>query len=129
MVSRSKTPALVLGLSFVALSLGSSLPARAETYNWGAISVDLQRPQHDPAYGIGGGDDEQEAVGNAQKFCKESGGNACKAVVTYQQCGAYAASASTGGGWGKNSTKKTAEAKAMSGCDADDCHVVVSDCN
>jgi hypothetical protein len=28
-----------------------------------------------------------------------------------------------------NTSKKTAEAKAMSGCDDDSCKIVVSDCN
>ena len=87
-----------------------------------------RRPTREPAYGIGGGDSEDEAAVNAQKFCRESGGAACKMVVTYEQCGAYAAGHS-GGGWGKDTTKKTAEAKAISGCDADDCKLVVSDCN
>ena len=126
MFDRSRPAMIAFSLSLAAFSLAGSLPARAE--GWGAISVDLHEADRDPAYGIGGGDSEDEAVGNAQKFCKDSGGNACKSVVTYKQCGAYAASRS-GGGWGKDATKKTAEAKAISGCDADDCKLVVSDCN
>jgi hypothetical protein len=126
MVLRSKQVMIALSLSLLACPIATSLPARAD--GWGAISVDLAKAERDPSYGIGGGDSEDEAVGNAQKFCKEAGGSMCKMVVTYRQCGAYAAS-HTGGGWGREATKKTAEAKAISGCDADDCKLVVSDCN
>ena len=126
MFDRSREVMIAATLSLIALPLLGALPARAD--DWGALSIDLKKVDRDPAYGIGGGDTEDEAVGNAQKFCKESGGTACKSVVTYRQCGAYAASR-TGGGLGRDATKKTAEAKAISGCDADDCKMVVSDCN
>ena len=102
--------------------------ASASADEWGAISIDLVKADRSPYYGIGGGNSEDEATKNAQKFCGEAGGRECKVVVTYNQCGAYAAS-KTGGGWGKSATRKTAEAQAMSGCNADSCKVVVSDCN
>jgi hypothetical protein len=62
------------------------------------------------------------------KFCKEAGGESCKLVVTYNACGAYAASHSHGG-WGKSSTRKEAEIQALAGCGDEHCVVVVSDCN
>ena len=93
-----------------------------------APSVDLSKPDRDPGYGIGGGETEDEAKEEAIKACKEYGNKGCKVVVSYEDCGAYAAS-KKGGGFGINTTKKTAEAKAMSGCDDDGCKVVVSDCN
>lgn len=114
----------------VALAFASFLLAAAPALadNWGAISIDLERADRAPYYGVGGGSSEAEANSNALKFCKEAGGKECKSVVTYQQCGAYAASRA-GGGWGRSATKRTAEAQAMAGCNAEGCKIVVSDCN
>ncbi len=114
-----------LAALLLALPLGATA---ALADDWGAISIDLEKVDRSPYYGIGGGSDEDEAKGNAQKFCKEAGGKECKVVVSYQQCGAYAAS-KVGGGWGKAATKKTAETQALAGCDHDTCKVVVTDCN
>ncbi|OYU46857.1 MAG: hypothetical protein CFE31_19520 [Rhizobiales bacterium PAR1] len=116
---------LMLAVTAGGLFLGAGAASADE---WGAISIDLTKAERSPYYGIGGGGSEDEATKNAQKFCGEAGGKECKVVVTYNQCGAYAAS-KTGGGWGKSTTKKTAEAQAMSGCNADSCKIVVSDCN
>ena len=107
------------------LALGTSA---AQAGQWGAISVDLEKADMNPYYGVGGGASEEEAVANGQKFCEQSGGAHCKNVVTYEQCGAYAASKSAGG-WGKAPSKKTAEIQAMAGCADDSCKLVVSDCN
>jgi len=96
--------------------------------DWGAIAVDLGVYEASPFYGIGGGSSEDEASTNAMKFCVEAGGAHCKLQTTYQQCGAYAAS-HTSGGWGKAPTKKTAEVQALAGCGEDACKIVVSDCN
>lgn len=112
----------------VALTLGFSCAALAKEFPVGAIAIDSTKPDTAPAYGIGGGDTEAEAGENAVKFCVEAGGKGCKVVVSYPACGAYAGS-KVGGGWGLNTTKKTAEAQAMSGCDHDTCKIVVSDCN
>ena len=112
----------------VALTLGLSCSALAKEFPVGAIAIDSSKPDTAPAYGIGGGDTAEEAGENAVKFCTEAGGKSCKTVVSYPECGAYAAS-KKGGGWGINTSKKTAEAKAMSGCDDDGCKIVVSDCN
>jgi hypothetical protein len=125
MLSKSTFVGLVLAFGVVTTT---GVIAKDKEFAWGAIAVDTQKPDRDPAYGIGGGDNEDEARSNAIKFCKESGGKECKPVVAYQECGAYAAS-KKGGGWGMNTSKKTAEAKAMSGCDDDSCKIVVSDCN
>lgn len=95
---------------------------------WGALSIDLMKADRSPYYGIGGGTSEDEAAKAAMKFCGEAGGKECKVVVTYNQCGAYAAS-KTGGGWGKSATKKTAETQALAGCNSESCKIVVSDCN
>ena len=120
--------AVLLGSFVAATSLPGVAIAKDKEYKWGAIAVDLDKPSTSPKSGLGGGDTEDEANSFAMKYCKEDGGKACKVVATYQECGAYAAS-KKGGGFGINTTKKTAEAKAMSGCDDDSCKVVVSDCN
>jgi hypothetical protein len=117
----------------LAVAIGSSLGgafAKDKEFAWGAIAVDLSKPDRAPEYGLGGGQNEADAKEAAIEYCQEAAGKKsdCKVVVAYQQCGAYAAS-KKGGGYGINTTKKTAEAKAMSGCDDDSCKLVVSDCN
>ena len=109
------------------LTLGLSLATAAVAEEWGAIAVDLGKFERDPYHGIGGGDSEKEAVANSMKFCRESGGPNCKLVVTYNACGAYAASRSDGA-WGKGQTKKEAESRALANCSGG-CKLVVADCN
>ncbi|MEW6642672.1 MAG: DUF4189 domain-containing protein [Pseudomonadota bacterium] len=123
----SKRAIMLAAAVSIFLSAGPAA-AKDKDYKWGAIAVDLEKADRDPSYGVGGGDTEDEAKDNSLKFCKEAGGKACKPVVAYQECGAYAASRKSGG-WGMNTTQKTAEAKALSGCDDDSCKIVVSDCN
>jgi hypothetical protein len=113
---------LLLGVTLVA-------PASAETYKWGAIAIDTQKAEKEPAWGVGGGDTEQEATDFAVKFCKEQGGVVCKAEVTYEQCGALAVDGKGNVGWAKAPTKSESEQQALKGCTADDCSVVTSDCN
>ncbi|MBK9077904.1 MAG: DUF4189 domain-containing protein [Hyphomicrobium sp.] len=114
--------AVLLASTFVA-------PVAAEDTKWGALALDTAKAEQAPAYGIGGGDTEEEAVANAVNFCNEAEGAACKSVVTYEQCGALAVSGKGDAGWGKSATKLTAETQALAGCDNDACKVVVSDCN
>jgi hypothetical protein len=118
------TYTFTLFAALVLLMAGQALAAD----DWGAIAVDLGKYEKSPLYGIGGGASEDEASGNAMKFCIEAGGTHCKLQTTYQQCGAYAAS-QTSGGWGKAPTKKTAEIQALGGCGEDACKIVTSDCN
>ncbi len=113
---------------FVALFLCAT-SASAETYKWGAIALDTQKAEKEPAWGVGGGDTEQEATDNAMKFCVDAGGAVCKAAVTYEQCGALAVDGKGNAGWGKTPTKTETEQQALKGCGADDCKVVTSDCN
>ena len=128
MLAKHIATALLLGTFVAAVSLPGVVIAKDKEYKWGSIAVDIEKASTSPNYGIGGGDTEDEAKDFAMKYCKEDGGKACKVVVSYQDCGAYAAS-QKGGGFGINTTKKTAEAKAISGCDDDGCKIVVSDCN
>jgi len=88
--------------------------------DWGAIAIDLADTEL--PYGVGGGDSEPKAVDNAMRFCRQAGGKACKLVVTYNACAAYAASRA-GGASGRGATKKAAEAQALAACE-DRCRIV-----
>jgi hypothetical protein len=46
------------------------------------------------------------------KFCAQAGGKSCNTAFTCQQRGAYAA---CGGRWEKDTSKETAQVKAVSG--------------
>lgn len=104
------------------------LPMSVQAAGWGAISADEVIGEKDPYWGVGGGDSKAEASKFSQKFCKEAGGKNCQVLVTYQQCGAYAAS-NKYSGTGTGATKKTAESKALAECNNSNCSVVTSDCN
>jgi hypothetical protein len=93
-----------------------------------APAVDLGKFERAPFYGIGGGATEDEASANAMKFCVDAGGTHCKLQTTYEQCGSYAAS-QTSGGWGKAASKDRAEVQALQGCGEAACKIVVTDCN
>jgi len=114
----------------LALSTGfGATAAMAEA--WGSISVDFPGEgvsMASPAYGVGGGATKEEAIANAQKFCAESGGKVCKTAISYETCGAYAAS-SKHGGVGMAATKKLAQANAIAACNEDACKIVIADCN
>ncbi|MEO9168820.1 MAG: DUF4189 domain-containing protein [Aestuariivirga sp.] len=116
---------------FAALMLTVTIatPASAETYKWGAIALDTQKADKEPAWGVGGGDTEKDASDTAVKLCKDEGGAVCTAAVTYEQCGALAVDGKGAAGWGKSPTKGGAEKQAIDGCGADSCSVVTSDCN
>ena len=88
--------------------------AVAEATKWGAIAVDTQKAEKEPAWGTGGADTEQEAIDIAVKFCTDEGGAVCKAIVSYEQCGALAVDGKGEAGWGKSPTKAGAEKQALS---------------
>ena len=110
------------------LSTTAATSALAETYRWGAIAVDTEKAEKQPAWGTGGSETEQDAIDIAVKFCTDAGGAVCKAMVSYEQCGALAVDGKGSAGWGKGPTKAGTEKQALTGCGADDCSVVVSDC-
>ncbi len=106
-----------------------AVPAMADSYKWGALSLDTEKAEKEPYYGVGGADTEKEAGDIAVSECTKAGGKQCTLAVTYQQCGALAVSGKGEAGWGKAPTKKDAETQALSGCKGDACSIVVSDCN
>jgi hypothetical protein len=125
MTSRFKKLCIASGIALCAtLLMGTS----AYAAGWGAIAADEVVGEKDPYYGVGGGDSKSEAEKNAKKFCREAGGKDCEVLVTYQQCGAYAASKKYSG-VGTAATKKLAEAKALSACNNSNCSIAASDCN
>lgn len=106
-----------------------TIPASADSYKWGALSLDTEKAEKEPFYGVGGADTEKEAGDIAVEECTKAGGTTCTLAVTYEQCGALAVSGKGEAGWGKAPTKKEAEKQALEGCKGDSCSVVVSDCN
>ena len=110
-----------------ALALSLSVPLAAYA-NWGAIAVDDERGERDPAYGVGGGASRGEAERNAMKFCRENSTRKCEVVVTYQQCGAYASSRNY---YGKATaaTEQAVKERALSECGQRSCKIIVADCN
>ncbi len=111
------------------LLAAASVPALSDSYKWGALSLDTEKAEKEPYYGVGGADTEKEAGDIAIDECTKAGGAKCTLAVTYEQCGALAVSGKGEAGWGKAPTKKDAEAEALQGCKGDSCSVVVSDCN
>ncbi len=103
-------------------------PVAASAAGWGAISAEEVIGDKDPFWGVGGGNSKAEASKNSQKFCREAGGKKCEVLVTYQKCGAYAASKQYSG-TGTGTTKKVAEQNALKVCNNRNCSVVTSDCN
>ena len=120
-----------LGCAFVLTFLFLGPQAMAAEYKWGAISLDVSDLKPDGGYGIGGGDTEQEAKENAQKFCGSDGAKGCEVVTTYEHCGSVAVKKSgKGGTWGLGDTKEGAISRALTKCGGEDvCSVVVTDCN
>jgi Domain of unknown function (DUF4189) len=99
---------------------------------WAAIATEAHDANNefadDPYYGVGEGPTQADAEKSALKFCREAGGKRCTAQVAYNQCGAYAASASSFGS-GSGPSKKAAEQAALAACQRRSCALVVSDCN
>lgn len=97
---------------------------------WGAIAVDhdfgedpedsgyVMVAQHHPT--------SAAAAADALASCQDNGDH-CEVVLTFQKCGAYAAS-KTRFGVGSGATLKQAEARAVAACKGPGCRVVVSDC-
>ncbi|WP_338846032.1 DUF4189 domain-containing protein [Massilia sp. W12] len=101
----------------------SPLPALAV----GAIAVDDDQSLSEPAYGFSVRQpNRQTAERVALNYCRQNGDN-CRAVVWFETCGAYAASARHYGyGWGATKSKATSDALKM--CGSNSCKVVVAEC-
>lgn len=111
----------------IAFLFALNLLVPASAFAFGAIAVDDQMGDTDPAYGFATGeDDKASAQKKALKYCKEHGDN-CKVVVWFETCGAYASSKKYYG-YGFGATKAVATKKALEMCGRNTCQVVVSEC-
>lgn len=94
---------------------------------FGAIAVNDEQGMsaEEAGYGLGWGSTQKEAEANAVKECKDAGNADCKAVVWFEQCGAYVGDrVNYGIGYGES--KQVAEKMALESCP--NCKVVVSEC-
>jgi hypothetical protein len=98
----------------------------ADDRNWGALAVDIT--DRELPGGSGEAGTEREAINNAMKYCRQDGGKACKLVLTFRKCGAYAHFRSDGA-TGMGETKRAAESAALAACKDNRCKIVVSECN
>ncbi|MBF0342562.1 MAG: DUF4189 domain-containing protein [Magnetococcales bacterium] len=111
---------------FLALLMTLALPSSVFAY--GAIAIDNQYGDDDPAYGFSIGEDSKErAQRHAVKYCREYGGTNCKAVVWFETCGAVAVSKKYYGyGYGRNKQKAIDDAMEM--CGHKRCQIVAAEC-
>jgi hypothetical protein len=110
----------------LAAVLGGSGPALSA----GAIAIDDEEGMKaaDVGYGIGTGPSRDAAAVDAMRECRLAGNTACKVVVRYDLCGAYATSRSYAGiGWGES--EEQAKRAALKDCGNASCRIVVSDCD
>jgi hypothetical protein len=107
------------------LALGSLNPCLSSAV--GAIAVDDQRGDRNPAFGFAIGErNRQAAEHKALQYCREHGKH-CKVAVWFEHCGAYASSKTHYGyGYGPNKAKATSE--ALGKCGRNECRIVVAKC-
>ncbi len=112
----------------IMIALVASLVLPLKAFAVGAIAIDDELGEDEPAYGFATGEDNKnDAKKSALKFCKEAGGANCKFVVWFETCGAVAVSKKYYGyGYGK--TKAIATAKALEMCGQNSCKVTVAEC-
>ncbi|MBF0162118.1 MAG: DUF4189 domain-containing protein [Magnetococcales bacterium] len=112
--------ALLVGLATGAMA-GNALAI-------GAIAIDDQIGDDDPAYGLAIGEDSKEdARRMALRYCREQGGTNCRYVVWFETCGAVAVSKRYYG-YGYGSTKAKATGDALEMCERNSCRIVVAEC-
>ena len=112
-------------LAILFLALGCLNPCIA--FSVGAIAVDDQRGDRDPAYGFAIGErNRQAAERKALQYCREHGQH-CKVAVWFETCGAYASSRNFYG-YGYGSTMEKASTEALRHCGRHECKIVVAKC-
>ncbi|MBF0133215.1 MAG: DUF4189 domain-containing protein [Magnetococcales bacterium] len=94
----------------------------------GAIAIDDQMGDDEPAYGVAvGEDDKRSAKRAALKYCRQEGGSNCRFIVWFETCGAVAVSEDYYGyGYGRTKAKATADALKM--CGSNECNIVSAEC-
>jgi hypothetical protein len=118
-----------ISMTFLSAALFATVSA-STAFAWGAIAVDDDYGE-DPAdagYAFVTDDPSRNAAAaDAMATCQSSGNDNCRLVLTFQNCGAYAAS-KTQYGAGAGTTVQQAERRALADCNGSDCQIVVSDC-
>jgi uncharacterized protein DUF4189 len=117
-----------LKTSFAAIALASVSAGAA--FAWGAIAVD-DHDGEDPGeagYALITDSPSRNAASiEALSSCQANGSSDCRLVLTFQKCGAYAASRNLYGA-GTGNTVAEAEKRALASCNDPFCTVIVSDC-
>ena len=112
---------------YAALILTLNLFMPLSAFAYGAIAVDDEVDDHDPAYGISIGEDSKaDAKREALELCREDGDH-CKVIMWFETCGAYASS-NKYYGYGYGRTEAIATRKALEMCGNRNCEVLVADC-
>ncbi|MEO5339974.1 MAG: DUF4189 domain-containing protein [Magnetococcus sp. MYC-9] len=106
----------------------ASLIASGSAFAIGAIAIDSQVGDDEPAYGLAIGEDsKEEARRKALRYCRQQGGTNCTYVVWFETCGAVAVSKRYYG-YGYGSTKAKATGDALEMCERNSCKIVVAEC-
>jgi hypothetical protein len=119
----TRTATTLITAGFIAASTGLALAV-------GAIAVDDS--YGDEPSGVGYGyvtqyGSAQQASAGAMETCASEGNTDCKVVLTFQNCGAYAASHNNYG-VGTGRTMADAEKNAFADCGEAGCIAIISDC-
>jgi hypothetical protein len=102
--------------------------APVSAFAWGAIAVDDEKGSSNAGFGyVTGEDSEKAAERGAMKECRARN-KSCKVAITFESCGAYAASANRWG-TGEGVTKGAARRIALANCGNEACKLVVAQCD
>ena len=105
--------------------------AAGTAFGWGAIAVDDVEGDDPNLAGYGivtNAASGAVADTDALAVCTAEGNVDCQLILTFQQCGAYAAS-TTDFGAAAAATQKAAEDRALALCGSGDCVLVISGCD
>lgn len=117
-------------LLFLPVVAGYLALATAPAFAWGAIAVDDEKGSGGSNVGYGyvtGEDTEKGAERGALRECRAKN-KSCKVAITFEACGAYAASANRWG-TGEGATKGAARRIALANCANEACKLVVAECD
>ena len=110
------------------LALAASLFIPTSAFAVGAIAIDDQMGDDEPAYGFALGEGNRVAAErSAVRYCRQYGGTNCRAIVWFETCGAVAVT-TRNYGYGYGRTKSAATAKALEMCGKNSCKVVAAEC-
>ncbi|MBF0421423.1 MAG: DUF4189 domain-containing protein [Magnetococcales bacterium] len=110
------------------ITLSASLFAAPGAWAIGAIAIDNQLGDDEPAFGVSVGEDDKESAKKAAlKYCRQAGGENCQFIVWFETCGAVAVSKKYYG-YGYGSTKAKATGDALEMCNNNNCNIVAAEC-